>query len=321
MMTTMGATPEPTTLLDWLPEPLAQFWRLPLFSVEGVEVTLGHVMLCLTVLVLGLIGARIFSRVFVSVLTRRTRIHPGAAAATRSLLFYALALMVLLLALDVVNFPLRLFAFAGGALAIGVGFASQNILSNFISGLILLIERPVRVGDVVQFDGSRSVTGVIRRIGARSTRIVTGENLEVVVPNSTLVEQNVVNWTLSSDEIRASITVGVAYGSPLEEALGALRRAAAEHGSVLRDPAPVATFEEFGDSSLVLTLYFWMRIHEMFERRVVQSDLRLATERLLRERGIVVAFPQRDVHLDTAGPLEVRVVGRVEGGGRIAPKA
>lgn len=292
---------------DVLPAAVRDAWQFPILDLEGTRITLGSLVIGLVVLAAGIILARIASRLAAGQLRRRTNAHAGAIAATQSLLFYALTAMVILLALKAANVPLSIFAVAGGALAIGVGFGSQNILNNFISGVILMIERPIRVGDIIQLDGPHTVNGVVREIGARSTRVVTGENVELVVPNSTLLQHNVVNWTLSNDEIRASVAVGVAYGTPLQQARDLMLEAAADHGLVLKSPAPVVLCEDFGDNAVVLRLYFWMRVRRAFERRTVESDLRFKIEKLFRTAGVIIAFPQRDVHLQTAEPLRVHV--------------
>jgi potassium-dependent mechanosensitive channel len=294
---------------SWIPGWLGDAWGWSLLDLQGTQITVGSLITFTLILAIGIPASRMLGRLAVRIIARRGGVHPGSVSAAESLIFYSLLTVVVLLALKAVNVPLSVFAVAGGALAIGVGFGSQNILNNFISGLILLIERPIRVGDIIQLDGQGSLGGVVRRIGARSTRIVTGDNLEVVVPNSTLLQQNVINWTLSDDEVRATVAVGVAYGSPLEAARDCLLRVAGEHEKILKSPAPVVLVEDFADSAIVLRLYFWMRIRRAFERRVVESDLRLAIDRTLRESGIIIAFPQRDVHIDASSPLAVRVIG------------
>jgi potassium efflux system protein len=293
-------------LSRWLPESARGVVDYPLYIFDGNKaITVGSIVTFIIVLLVGLWLAKLISRLSVRLVTARLKIHPGAAVAARSLIFYALAAIVFLLALKAIDVPLSVFAVAGGAIAIGVGFGSQNILNNFISGLILLIERPVRVGDIIHLEGPYPVNGVVREIGGRSTRLVTGENVEIVVPNSTLLQQNVVNWTLSDDEIRTSISVGVAYGSPVLEARDLLLEAAKEHGLVLKSPQPVVLLDNFGENAIILRLFFWMHVRRPFERRTVESDLRFKIEKTFRNSGIVIAFPQRDLHLHTDGPIPV----------------
>lgn len=301
--------PEPaageSAITRWLPDSARAVTDYRLIDLQGSTITVGSFVAFLVVLIIGLWVSKIISRLLVRLIASKLRMHPGAAVATRSLIFYALAAIVFLLALKAVDVPLSIFAVAGGAIAIGVGFGSQNILNNFISGLILLIERPVRVGDIVHLEGPYAVNGVVREIGGRSTRIVTGENVEIVVPNSTLLQQNVVNWTLSDDEIRTCITVRIAYGSPVQEARDILLEAAKDHGLVLKSPQPVVLLDDLAEDAIILRLFFWMHVRRPFERRTVESDLRFKIEKTFRQRAIVFAFPQRDVHLSADAPIPV----------------
>ena len=141
-----------------------------------------------------------------------------------------------------------------------------------------------------------------------STRVRTFDNIHIIVPNSAFLEQNVVDWTLSDDDIRTSVDVGAAYGSPTREVQRLLRRAIDEHGKILERPEPLVLFRSFGDDALQFRAYFWIRSREMAERLTIESDVRYRIDHLFREAGITIAFPQRDVHLDAAAPLPVRLV-------------
>lgn len=304
---TQTGTAAPTTAPSQAAEVFWRVWDFQLLKLDDRPLTVGSVVIFVSLVALGLWLAGVFSRLIARAAARRLKIQEGPAAAIQTLLYYALVMSVVIYALNVINVPLTIFAVAGGAIAIGIGFGSQNIVNNFISGLILLIERPVRVGDVIQLE---DVTGVVRAIGARSTRMVTGENIEVVVPNSTLLQNFVRNWTLSSNEVRSDISVGVAYGSPVARVQEAMLQAAAQHPQVLKEPVPEVIFEDFGDNALTFRLYFWLAVRRPFDRLRVQSDIRVAVDRLFREGEIVVAFPQRDVHLDSSRPLEIRLTGQ-----------
>ena len=219
-------------------------------------------------------------------------------------MFYVLICFFALLVLELVNVPVTGFAFMGGAIAIGVGFGSQNIINNFISGLIILAEQPVRKGDLVEIDG---ISANIEHIGARSTRVRTGSNLEIVVPNSTFLENNVTNWTLSNTRIRVSVSVGVAYGSDTRVVMDCLRKAATEHPAVLSDAELIILFKEFGDNALQFECHLWLHMRTMMEGEKVCSDIRCRIDELMRDANITIAFPQRDVHLDTTAPLEIKL--------------
>jgi small-conductance mechanosensitive channel len=207
--------------------------------------------------------------------------------------------------LDLARIPLSVFAFAGGALAIGVGFGTQTLIKNLISGVFILFERQIRVGDVIELDGA---TGTVTAVDIRSCTVRGFDGVESVIPNSMLLEQRVTNWTLSNATLRRSVSVGVAYGSPTREVARILAECATQHERIVRLPAPRVIFQDFGDSTLVFTLYFWIEITPENPTLQVMSDLRFMIEERLTAAGIVIAFPQRDVHLDVAEPIRVEMV-------------
>jgi small-conductance mechanosensitive channel len=206
--------------------------------------------------------------------------------------------------LEIVNVPLTVFAFLGGAVAIGVGFGSQNLINNFISGLILLVERPIRIGDLVNVDG---IDANVEHIGARSTRVRTGTNLEILVPNSKFLENNVANWTFTDSRTRTSVSIGVAYGSPVREVMEILERVIRRHEAALSTPEPIVLFQDFADSALVFEVHFWINMRRMMDGAKIRSEVRVAIDDAFRQAGIVIAFPQRDVHIDMSAPIEVRL--------------
>ncbi len=296
------------SLSDWMQagwQDVLAIWRQELGSPGDSPVTVGKVCTGLALLFCGVFISRRATKVFSHRVLPRAGIHDGAAVAVESLAFYALVITTVLMALHLINVPLTVFTFMGGAVAIGVGFGSQSILNNFISGVILLIERPIRVGDMIEVG---SLHGTVEHIGMRSTRIRTGTNSEIIVPNSSFLEGNVVNWTLSDSTIRCCVQVGIAYGSPTRDAARWLKRAADEHGLVLKKPESFVWFADFGDSALTFELHFWIGVRTLGDRRRIESDLRFIIDQYFREAGIVVAFPQREVHLDTTMPLEVRML-------------
>jgi len=282
-----------------------EVWNFTLFTLgEGQSVTVGTVLGGVVLLILGLIAARVLTRWLGRLAQKRLKMEEGVAASVQSLMFYASAILVVVAVLHAVKVPLTAFTLLGGALAIGLGFGSQNLMSNFISGVILLMERPIRVGDLVQVG---DLHGTVTHIGLRSTRLVTPSNFELVLPNSSFLNDRVTNWTLSDDKIRTQVTVGVIYGSPTSTVKELLIQAATQHGQVLKDPPPFVLFTNFGDDSLVFELVFWVKMRRMLQRRIIESDLRFIIDGLFREAGIVIAFPQRDVHLYPTRPLQVEV--------------
>ena len=280
-------------------------WRFEITSVDDRSITVGKIVIGVFLLFVGFFLSKLISGLLGRRLLPRFGLNEGASAAVRSIVFYLLLVTFVFISLRTVNVPLTAFTILGGAVAIGVGFGSQAIMNNFMSGLILLAERPIRVGDLIQLD---SLYGVVQHIGARSTRLRTGDNVEIVVPNSAFLETNVINWTLSSNKVRIHVSVGVAYGSPVRDVARLLMRAAEEHGRVHQSPAPIVLFTEFGDNALAFEVHFWITMRKVMDRRILQSDIHHRIDTLFHEAGIVIAFPQRDVHLNTLSPLDVRVL-------------
>ncbi len=283
---------------------IAAVWSFQLTTIDGRSVTVGKVATAVLVLVIGAPIAKVVMHRIARRVLSRVGIQPGAAAAFGTLSFYAVLVCLVVFALWVSEIPLTVFTLAGGALAIGIGFGSQNILNNFISGLIILAERPIKVGDLIEVDGT---FGRVENIGARSTLVKTFDNVHIVVPNSTFLESNVINWTHSDNLVRISLKVGVAYGSPVRRVEERILQAIREHDRVITSPEPQVLFEDFGDSALIFEALFWIMMLRPMDRRKVLSDLRFRLDEMFREDGIVIAFPQRDVHIDATRPLEVRL--------------
>lgn len=216
----------------------------------------------------------------------------GVKTALKRLLHYALFSIGFLVAISMAGLDLQKFTIIAGALGVGIGFGLQNIVNNFVSGLILLFERPVKEGDTINIDGQ---WGTISHIGLRSTVFETLDRAEIIVPNSDLISQQVTNWTLSSNISRVTLQVGVAYGSNLTRVLSILDTVSREHPDVLEDPEPGAIFTGFGDSSIDFELRAW--VAEIGKRLKVKSELGQAIDQHFREAGISIPFPQRDLHL------------------------
>ena len=220
------------------------------------------------------------------------KIDYGVKAALKRLLHYTLFTIGFFVAISMAGLDLQKFTIIAGALSVGIGFGLQNIVNNFVSGLILLFERPVKVGDTINIDDQ---WGTITRIGMRSTVFETLDRSEIIVPNSDLISQKVTNWTFTTNISRIVLTVGVAYGSPLDKVLEILMRVAQEHPGILKDPESSAIFTGFGESSIDFELRVW--ISDINKRLKVKSELGQAVDRYFREEGITIPFPQRDLHL------------------------
>ncbi len=233
----------------------------------------------------------------------------GASADTIHLfkrLFYIIAGAILIVTtLDVMNVTLTAFAFLSGAVAIGVGFGAQNIINNFISGWILMWERPIRIGDFLEVDGAR---GTVETINTRSTRIRRVDGVHMLIPNSKLLENTVVNWTLIDNLTRTSLRVGVAYGSDCKLVARLIEQATVAQDDILNEPAAVVIFDDFGDNALMFETFFWVNATKERDLRQIRSRVRFTIDELFAQHNVVIAFPQRDVHLD--GTLQLVKPGR-----------
>ena len=276
-------------------------------NVGGLDVlqpvTLIDLLVAGIVVVVTIVAATNIPSLIEIILRQKPTIKPGSRLAFATLARYAIAVVGIGVTLNIVGVNWSKLQWLIAALGVGIGFGLQEIVANFISGLIILIERPIRVGDVVTVG---DISGVVSRVQIRATTIRTWDRQELLVPNKEFITGRVLNWSLSDEIVRLHFMVGIAYSSDVEKALQLIEEAAIEHSSVLDDPPPLATFEEFGDNSLNLGLRCFVPTLEI--RLQTLTDLHRAINQKFNEAGIVIAFPQRDLHLDTNSPLEIRVL-------------
>ncbi|MBU4261708.1 MAG: mechanosensitive ion channel [Proteobacteria bacterium] len=276
-----------------------------LWVIDDKAVTVRKAVVALMILLIGLLLAKYISHFTTNRILLRTKLNESDRAIFDRILYFLMLVLIVLFALHTVNIPLTALTFLGGAFAIGVGFGTQNLLNNFISGFILMLERPVKIGDTIEFENT---IGTVEEIGIRCTRIRTASNVHILVPNSSLLEKNIVNWTLSDHIIRCQVRVGVAYGSNVREVSKLLYKAVAEHDKILKKPEPIVIFNDFGDSALIFDIYYWIRIGDTrMEKFIIESNVRFLIEKHFREGDISIPFPQRDIHLDTTQPLNLRI--------------
>ncbi|MEM8489365.1 MAG: mechanosensitive ion channel domain-containing protein [Pseudomonadota bacterium] len=230
-----------------------------------------------------------------------TQVTAGARYATSMLMQYVIVGAGLSLTLGTLGFEWSKVQWLVAALGVGIGFGLQEIVANFISGLILLFERPIRVGDIINAGG---YDGVVTKINSRATVLQTFEKKEVLIPNKDLITSVVTNWSLSDSQIRVVIPVGVAYGCDVTLAMRLLAETAGEHPDISEDPEPMVSFEDFGDNSLIL----WLRCYAVADYVRVATELRVTIYDKLNSAGIGISFPQRDIHIDTESPIPVQVM-------------
>ena len=280
---------------------LSSAWNYEFFPVNDQPITVGKVVKLVIFLLAGVIAARVLSRLFGRRLLPHFGLNEGASHAVQSIAFYALSASFGVLSFQVVHIPLAAFAFLGGAVAIAIGFGSQDIANNFMSGIILLAEQPIRVGDIILVDG---VQGTVDHIGPRSTRIKTDANHELIVPNSKLLSDKVTNLTLSDSLIQAAIAVTLPGRMPIGQAKRLLLEAARSHPAVLNEPAPYVLFKQLGAASMDFELHFWLNLDDETRSAVTQSELReTISELFLQGDGpATIAAAAATPAAPTAGP-------------------
>jgi potassium efflux system protein len=272
--------------------------------LEGVEtlspITLASLGLALIYAIGTVVLVRQLPSVLEIILLQRFDMSAANRYTVKTLTTYAIVTIGIVAVLNTIGAPWSKLQWLVAALGVGIGFGLQEIVANFISGLIILFERPIRVGDIVTVGDT---DGLVTRIRIRATTIRNWDRKELLVPNKEFITSRLLNWSLSDATTRIVITVGVAYGSDVDKALALMREAAEEHENVLDDPAPSLVFDGFGDNAL--TLHLRVFVCELEQRVPTITDLHRAINRKFNQAGIVIAFPQRDIHLDTSEPLRI----------------
>jgi potassium efflux system protein len=282
----LWSTTETVTVTELDPSGVERFTT----EQRMVAITLADLLRSLLIGLLTLALIRALPGLLEATLLRR--LGTGERYAYSTIVKYAVALMGLALAFDAVGVGWSSIQWLVAAIGLGLGFGLQEIFANFISGLIILFERPIRVGDTVTVG---DVSGTVTKIQIRATWITAFDRKELIVPNKQFVTGQLINWTLSDAVLRAEIPIGIAYGSDTDLAIEVLQRVARESNRVLLDPPPQALFLGFGDSALSFELRFFVRtVAQMLPAR---HELHMSIDKAFREAGIEIAFPQRDLHL------------------------
>jgi len=274
-----------------------QILDFTLFQLGGHSITVLHVAMFVT----ALIATHIFARITKRVLNRYllAKVEPAPRYVIVRFTQYLVWIGGIFVALGLLNVDLTALTVVAGALGIGIGFGLQNVVNNLVSGVVLLLEQPVRFKDRISVE---NVEGQVENINFRATTIVTNDNISMIVPNSEFINQTVVNWSHGDPRIRIHVPVGVAYGSDVHVVTETLLDVARKADGVLQAPAPEVRFLEFGDSSLSFELLVWS--DEPPNHHRLRSQLNYAIDAAFRENGIEIPFPQRDLHLKTPGAEE-----------------
>jgi small-conductance mechanosensitive channel len=274
--------------------------------LDSLAITLGETRISLFLVLKGMLLALVLlwlATTLVRLLQRRIERSKSLTPSVRLLITqitrFTLILVAILIAIQSVGIDLTAFAVFSGALGVGIGFGLQKVVSNIISGIILLTDRSIKPGDVIEVTGAY---GVVNSLGARYASVVTRDGVEYLIPNEELIANTVVNWSFSNRRVRRRLKIGISYDSDVELAMSLCMEAASETDRVLQDPRPNCLLVGFGDSSVDLELRFWIEDPEQGVANV-SSLVLLAVWHKFKEKGIEIPFPQRDLHLRSAEGL------------------
>lgn len=277
-----------------------------LFEVNNTPISLLSVLIFIGIIVGFIVLSKIIRYKLLKIFLKRTSLDKGLQFTLGKITNYIILFIGLLISFQFIGINLSGLAVVLGFLSVGIGFGLQNVTSNFISGIILLFERPIKVGDRITVN---DIQGDVTDITIRATTIRSVDNISIIVPNSEFISGTVINWSHGDPKLRVNINVGVSYSSNLELVLRSLYEVAEENKDVLKDPKPVVHFNEFGDSSWSLTLRVW--VADPKKHLTVKSEINVAIVKKFRENNIEIPFPQRDLHV-RSGTLPVLVENKKE---------
>jgi small-conductance mechanosensitive channel len=280
-------------------------WNFTVFVIDNQPVTIGNAIIALTVvLIVGKIGKFIRLRLK-KYFIRHTKFSPEGIFIIDKVLAISNLLIVLIIVLQILHIPITELTVLGGSLAIAIGIAAKDIVSNTMSGFVILLEQSIKVEDVVEIDGE---IGRIKSIGIRSTIIHTEENIDIILPNSTILQSKVINWTLEDNNIITYVEVRVAYDTDVDFATDIMVQAVNKLDFIFQDPKPFVLFSDLGNSALIFRVFFAIKIINKLQRWEKESKVRHQLFKDFKKAGIVIAFPQQDTHLDTSKPLHLRIL-------------
>jgi small-conductance mechanosensitive channel len=263
-----------------------------IFTINQTPVTLTSFFIFFVIIIIFVLLSKIVKNRFLAVILSKLRIEEGLQFTLTRVTQYIIVFIGVIVALQFIGIDLSGLAVVLGFLSVGIGFGLQNITSNFIAGLILLFERPIKVGDRVTVGDTE---GDVLNINIRSTTIRSLNNISIIVPNSQFVSSQVINWSHGETKIRMDLPVGVSYNSDLDTVMKALSEVAEENEDVLSNPAPEVQLAEFGDSSWNMQLRVWIEHPQRYY--YVRSDINTEIVRKFRKYGVEIPYPQRDLHL------------------------
>lgn len=269
-----------------------EFLEFDLLETKDFDVTVYEILIILLLLLSTILVMRVLRRVF-RARERRKEFDPGRSHAILQILKYVVYIVIILISLEIVGIKITILLAGSAALLVGLGLGLQQIFQDIMSGIAILFEGSLKVGDIVQIQDD--LIGKVIEIGLRTSKLETRDNIVMVVPNSKFVTDIVINWSHIEKRTRFHIDVGVAYGSDVEKVTRVLLQCAEDLKTVSKSPAPFVRFNDFGNSSLDFQLYFWTT--ETFQVEYIKSEIRYKIDAAFRANGVHIPFPQRDVHI------------------------
>jgi len=279
---------------------ISKIFNYTLFELNLTPVSISSILMFILVMLIFYFSSRFITKILINKLFTRLKIEEGTSYTMQRVSHYVIMIIGAIVAFQFIGIDLSGLAVIFGLLSVGIGFGLQNVTSNFISGLILLFERPIKMGDRITVGDTE---GDVLEINIRSTTIRTINNITIIVPNSEFISSNVINWSHSDPKIRINILVGVSYGSNIDDVLKALHEVADGHPEVMKNPKTDILFRNFGDSSWNMDLRVW--INHPKRHHIIKSELNIAIVKKFKEYGIEIPFPQRDLHLRSPLPVPV----------------
>jgi small-conductance mechanosensitive channel len=280
-------------------ENIGKTMEYPLFHLNQNPITLTSIVAGIIILLVFVFLSRGLRKIIETRLFPKYKLDTGVQLVILKILHYLLVGLGIIVSVQSLGLNLTSLAVVFGLLSVGIGFGLQHVTSNFISGLIILFERPIKIGDRITIG---DILGDVENISLRATLIRTVDNVSMIVPNSEFITSQVTNWSHTDPKVRIHIKVGVAYGSDVPLVVNSMLEVAQNHPGTLKEPAPKVWFTEFGDSSLNFELLVW--ISDPKKALDILSDLNMAIDDIFRKKGIHIPFPQRDLHLRSSVPLE-----------------
>lgn len=288
--------------LDYLREtPAGKYlsWLNSGIGIGGTKITIINIVYLILFLILFMFASRVIRDTLQNRVLPRTRLDIGARASFVNIVIYAFWILAIYTGINILGINLSSLAFMAGALGIGIGFGLQNIVNNFVSGIILLFDPSIQVGDMVQMGDD---WGMVSRINIRTTIVQNFDNASLIIPNSQMLSNKITNWSFQDPKVRRQVDVGVAYGSDVQLARKLLLQIAEEMPEVLGDPAPWVDFMDFGDSALIFRIRFWISSPDYW--LTAPTEFRFRIDEEFRKHGIEIAFPQQDIHIRSASGLD-----------------